>query len=83
MPYKLIDYENLVEGQLILGFGHHVLRWDFERMGTPRFGIVEMSDTLQENLQELLADLEDLSDEELIACRKVMLDRINECLEEL
>lgn len=34
-------------------------------------------------LQELQADLEDLSDEDLIECRKVMLQRVNECLEGL
>lgn len=35
------------------------------------------------HLQELQADIEDLSDEELLECREVMLKRINECLEGL
>ncbi|MED4883098.1 hypothetical protein [Bacillus smithii] len=32
------------------------------------------------HLQELQADLEDLTDEDLLECRKVMLNRVNECL---
>jgi len=38
---------------------------------------------LLNNLLELQADFEDLSDEDLIECRKVMLERVNECLEEI
>lgn len=34
-------------------------------------------------LQELQADFEDLSDEDLLECREVMLKRVNECLERL
>ncbi len=34
-------------------------------------------------LQELQADFEDFSDEDLIDCRDVMLERINVCLIEL
>ncbi|PAD70544.1 hypothetical protein CHH83_01715 [Bacillus sp. 7586-K] len=34
-------------------------------------------------LQELQADFEDLSDEDLIECRGVMLQRVNDCLEGL
>lgn len=33
------------------------------------------------HLQELQADFEDLSDEDLLECREVMLERVNECLE--
>lgn len=33
-----------------------------------------------DNLCELVADLEDLADDELIVCREVMLERVNECL---
>lgn len=35
------------------------------------------------HLQELQADYEDFSDEELVKCRGVMLMRVNECLTEL
>ena len=35
------------------------------------------------HLQELQADYEDFSDEELVECRGVMLMRVNECLTEL
>lgn len=34
-------------------------------------------------LQELQADLEELSDKELLECRDAMLNRVNECLEVL
>lgn len=33
------------------------------------------------HLQELQTDFEDLSDEDLLECREVMLERVNECLE--
>lgn len=36
---------------------------------------------LLSELQELQADLEDLSDEDLVECREVMLKRVNDCLE--
>lgn len=35
---------------------------------------------LLDNLQELQASLEDLNDEDLLACRKVLLARVNMCL---
>ena len=38
---------------------------------------------LKTQLQELQADLEDLSDEDIIDCREVMLQRVNVCLEEI
>jgi hypothetical protein len=41
----------------------------------------QMSDELEEQLSQLLADLEDLSDEELVECRQVIKERIEFCLE--
>ncbi len=41
---------------------------------------IENRDFLHAQLTELQADLEDLGDMELIECRMVMLDRVNECL---
>lgn len=38
---------------------------------------------LLRQLQEIQADFEDLSDEDLIDCRQCMLDRVNDCLESL
>jgi hypothetical protein len=38
---------------------------------------------LLHQLQELQADFEDLTDEDLLECRKVMLQRVNDCLEGL
>lgn len=38
---------------------------------------------LLRQLQELQADFEDLTDEQLVECRKYMLERVNDCLVEL
>ena len=38
---------------------------------------------LLRELQELQADFEDLSDEDLVDCRESMLGRVNDCLKEL
>lgn len=38
---------------------------------------------LLRELQELQADFEDLSNEELIECRECMQNRVNQCLLEL
>lgn len=35
---------------------------------------------LHEQLSELQADLEDMTDEELIECRSTMLERVNWCM---
>lgn len=40
-------------------------------------------EVLLRQLQELQADFEDFSDEDLIDCRDVMLERVNICLIEL
>lgn len=37
-------------------------------------------DELHEQLSELQADLEDMTDEELIDCRSTMLERVNRCM---
>ena len=37
-------------------------------------------DRILREVQELQADLEDLSDDDLIDCRVVMLERVNKCL---
>ncbi len=43
----------------------------------------ETREYLLRQLQELQADFEDFSDSDLIECRKTMLERVNDCLEEL
>ena len=40
-------------------------------------------ETLLRQLQELQADFEDLSNEELVRCRECMHQRVNQCLTEL
>ena len=37
-------------------------------------------DFLHEQLFELQADLEDMTDEELVECRSIMLERVNWCM---
>lgn len=41
---------------------------------------IENRDRLLEELQQLQADFEDLSDREIIECRECILERINVCL---
>ena len=36
---------------------------------------------LHEQLRELQADLEDMSDKELVECRSCILERINSCMQ--
>ena len=41
---------------------------------------IENRDELHEQLTELQADLEDMTDEELIDCRSALLERVNWCM---
>lgn len=41
---------------------------------------IENRTELHEQLTELQADLEDMSDEELIECRSTLLERVNWCM---
>lgn len=50
-------------------------------VGRIREGLNHIRWILLENLQELQADFEDLSDQDLLDCRKVMLERVNVCLD--
>lgn len=38
--YLLKRYEDLKEGEPIVAFGKHALRWNFEFDGTPVYGVV-------------------------------------------
>ena len=38
---------------------------------------------IEDQLSEILADFEDLSDEELISCRETIKDRVIVCIEKL
>ena len=42
--------------------------------------LIKNREFILRHLQELQADLEDLSDEQLIECRYIMLKRVNACL---
>ena len=42
--------------------------------------LTSVRESVMRHLQELQADFEDFSDEEIIEHKKVMLDRINQCL---
>ena len=54
--FRVVDYEDLKEGEPILAFGVHVLSWNFDQMGQPRYGIVPDL-TLQ---NEILSGLKDI-----------------------
>lgn len=41
---------------------------------------IENRETLHEQLSELQADLEDMSNTELVECRETLLERINWCM---
>lgn len=46
--YKIVDYEDLKEGEPIIAFAKHVLRWNFEMDGIPQYGIVPVEEQEQE-----------------------------------
>jgi hypothetical protein len=45
--------------------------------------MLDNRDFILRHLQELQADFEDFSNQDLIDCRNIMLERVNECLEAL
>ena len=59
--YICKGYENLEEGEEILAFGVHVLRWNFEEWGNPAYGFVEDKET--ENQESFEKDLQSISTE--------------------
>jgi hypothetical protein len=40
MNYKLVEFADLKEGQLVLAFGVHMLRWNFDEWGDPTYAFV-------------------------------------------
>lgn len=52
--YVCIGYRDLAEGQPVLAYGVHVLSWDFERMGEPRYAFVP-AEEIDGDAAELLA----------------------------
>lgn len=42
--------------------------------------IIDNREFLHEQLTELQADLDDMTDEELIDCRSILLERVNLCM---
>ncbi len=51
--YEIIDYENMKEGQPVLGFGCHVLKWNFDTMGQPAYGIIPIDVGITDLLDEI------------------------------
>ncbi len=58
--YKVVPFDELQEGQEILAFANHVVKWDFEIMGTPKYGIVPADG----ELDALRAELEKAKERE-------------------
>lgn len=57
--YNIVNFDDLKDGQYILGFGNHVLRWDFDTMGKPAYGIVPAdADDLDKIITALRARLD-------------------------
>lgn len=69
--YNIVNFDDLKEGQYILGFGNHVLRWDFDTMGKPAYGIVP-ADT--DDLDKIITALR----AELAALRKAIQSALDE-----
>lgn len=59
--YKCVPYENLKDGEMILAFGCHVTRWNFDLMGDPAYGFVPVDDgrQLQEDQEWIHFDYDD------------------------
>ena len=47
--YKVVDFENLSEGDKVLAYGVHVLRWNFDEWGEPQYAIVPVEEKPIEN----------------------------------
>jgi hypothetical protein len=58
--YNIVDYKDLKEGQLILGYGNHVTRWK-EYMGEPQYGIISAEEEMNE-LEILRSENAELKD---------------------
>lgn len=59
--YKCVNYENLVEGEMILAFGCHAISWDFDSMGEPSYGFVPICENdLTATIAEKDAEIERL-----------------------
>ncbi len=63
--YKVVPFDELQEGQEILAFANHVVKWDFEIMGTPKYGIVPADG----ELDALRAELEKAKEREPTTCK--------------
>lgn len=48
-----INFEDLKEGDPVLFFGVHVLRWNFSQMGEPSVAITSVEDDTQKRLADL------------------------------
>lgn len=49
------DYDELDDGELVIGFAIHVLRWEHETMGKPMWGIIPVKEPLADAAPDLLA----------------------------
>jgi hypothetical protein len=46
--YKCVPFDSLKDGEMILAFGCHVTRWDFDLMGDPAYGFVPSEENDQQ-----------------------------------
>ena len=60
--FDLIPFDQLKEGELVLSFGVHVLRWNFSEWGNPAYAFVESKDEELENLREKFERLKEAAE---------------------
>jgi hypothetical protein len=46
--YKVVNFEDLKEGQPVYGFVKYVLKWDYETDGKPSYAVVPNEDEGEE-----------------------------------
>lgn len=79
--YKVKDFSELSEGEMVLAFGVHVLNWDFDTFGNPAYGIVPAvadeadTDALRAEVARLTAELSGKTGE-LEAAKKRIADLV-------
>ena len=50
--YRCVPFDSLKDGEMILAFGRHVARWDFDLMGDPAYGFVPVGDDDQQTQEQ-------------------------------
>ena len=57
MKYRLIQFDQLKEGDPVMAFGVHVLRWKFAEWGNPSYAFTDADSDNRKSKEELLEAL--------------------------